>query len=906
MKKIIKILFLFILFFIFSTKEVFSEWKKYENNPVLTFSDEGWDKLDVASPFVLYDNSTFKMWYQGFDGNRWQIGFATSYNGLNWSKFNNPIISPDQVNNKLIGLAEPCVIKKNNKYLIWLNGFESYDEYSIYYGESYNGIDWFINPFPVLKYEKDWERSGPTNPMVVFDEKNNIYHMWYVAASGFGSWYIGHAISFDGISWTKDTSNPLNLPTLGFVGGVHVIKVNNEYLMFYHTGGPPTWQNLKIYLVKSNDLNSWYYENKYQILSIGKTDDFDSLGIMAPSALKINNKIYLWYTGQNGSHWQIGLATNVLEEEKNPIILLPGLMGSWNKEAILHNQSVGVFDWKLLPFVKEYDGIINTLKNLGYQENQDFFVFPYDWRKSVEDSSEDLKTFINAKIPQDKKVNLIGHSLGGLVARIFTQKNKEKVNKIISVGSPHEGAVQVYKPLEAGEIDRENNFFWLAQKIVLILNKSNLEPDRETIRKKFPVAFDLFPTFNFLKNKDGEEIPINTLSLKNNLLIQYNSNFSEIFPQFIAIYGEKDNKTPSGYIVDIPDLFNKILKNYQDGQPISSYFDYGDYTVLSKSANKDYDSEKLQLDHGEIITEKESIKKIFEKLEIFAENNQILPGKKTVISPSLIFFIKSPIETFLHLPDNSIITDFEGIIFVENAQYGDYLLEIKGKEKGRYTIIAGQINNENDLWEVKEGEVTADQPETQKEYYSFNFNQEKLNYIFPTTTITLSPTPTLLPTILITSSFSPTPFPSINSSSQQNNNSSQNNSNFSSDVSNINNQQSNLAQNTNLNKNQILGRKTSINNLTSADVLGVKNENNFVKRENNKLPKKTKNPSNKFFIISLLILGIVTLTYQIINKKISNLNRIKEFLKKLIKSKLSKIKLLKKIKHSIFNTIAKR
>jgi pimeloyl-ACP methyl ester carboxylesterase len=827
---------------------------------------------------------------KSLQNNKYSLGYASSRDGKNWN-IEKEILSLDK------NLFAPRIFffQSNNVKIFFTKEDNPYKIYKVECDENFNycqnTINLVLEPLP----NNFSENKGVFSAFLYYE--NDIYYLFY-GAWGDDGFKIKLAFSSDLNNWMRCSE-----PIIRNADGPFFYKKYNKYQLFFHSS-----DSTGIKSIETSDSLSCNMNWKPSNVIIEPSEEFDKNHLVAPTVIDNSpNLILIYYTGLGTDNvWRPILAYNTLNQRKTPIILLPGLMGSWNKEAILHNQSVGVFDWKLLPFVKEYDGIINTLKNLGYQENQDFFVFPYDWRKSVEDSSEDLKTFINAKIPQDKKVNLIGHSLGGLVARIFTQKNKEKVNKIISVGSPHEGAVQVYKPLEAGEIDRENNFFWLAQKIVLILNKSNLEPDRETIRKKFPVAFDLFPTFNFLKNKDGEEIPINTLSLKNNLLIQYNSNFSEIFPQFIAIYGEKDNKTPSGYIVDIPDLFNKILKNYQDGQPISSYFDYGDYTVLSKSANKDYDSEKLQLDHGEIITEKESIKKIFEKLEIFAENNQILPGKKTVISPSLIFFIKSPIETFLHLPDNSIITDFEGIIFVENAQYGDYLLEIKGKEKGRYTIIAGQINNGNDLWEVKEGEVTADQPETQKEYYSFNFNQEKLNYIFPTTTITLSPTPTLLPTILITSSFSPTPFPSINSSSQQNNNSSQNNSNFSSDVSNINNQQSNLAQNTNLNKNQILGRKTSINNLTSADVLGVKNENNFVKRENNKLPKKTKNPSNKFFIISLLILGIVTLTYQIINKKISNLNRIKDFLKKLIKSKLSKIKLLKKIKYSIFNTIVKR
>ncbi|MGB9707634.1 MAG: lipase family alpha/beta hydrolase, partial [Microgenomates group bacterium] len=555
---------------------------------------------------------------------------------------------------------------------------------------------------------------------------------------------------------------------------------------------------------------------------------------------------------------------------------------------ILHNQSVGVFDWKLLPFVKEYNGIIGTFKNLGYQENQDFFVFPYDWRKSVEKSSEDLKTFINTKIPQDQKVNLIGHSLGGLVARIFTQKYKEKVNKIITVGSPHEGAVQVYKPLSAGEIDRENNFLWLAQKIILLLNKSQIEPDRETIRKRFPVAFDLFPTFNFLKNKNGEEISINNLSIKNNLLNQYNQNLSEIFPQFIAFYGEKDNQTPAGYIVDPPNIFHKTLGNYQDGQPIDIFYDYGDYTVLSKSANKDSDSQKLLFDHGEIITEKQSIKKILSALDLYAEDGQIINGNKTTISPSLIFFIKSPAEMVLQLPDSTFINEYEGMIFVENAQFGNYHLQIQGKEKGKYTLLVGQINSRDDLWETKEGEIIKDPPESQIETYPFNFNQEKLTYIFPTPT----PTPTINPSITPTPSptstnnqkITPTSNPNQNTVSSQNNTSS-----------------SNQSQSNNQGSNQILGESTIIisprlisystknkKNMEKhkPDILGVKNK--FKKESKTEKIENNSNHFNKiiFILFLFLLISIIIYTKKIKNFKnfaVGYLERIKNFIKKIQK-----------------------
>ncbi|MFN4212530.1 MAG: lipase family alpha/beta hydrolase [Microgenomates group bacterium] len=508
---------------------------------------------------------------------------------------------------------------------------------------------------------------------------------------------------------------------------------------------------------------------------------------------------------------------------------------------------MSIFDWKLNPFVREYDGIINTVKNLGFVENQDFYVFPYDWRKNLDQSSEDLKNFINSKIPQqEKKINLIGHSLGGLLARIFTQKYKERVNKVITVGSPHQGAVQVYKPLSAGEIDRENTFLWLAQKIILILNKTSIETDRETLRKKFPVAYDLFPTFNFLKNQQNQEIPTENLSIKNNLLTAYNQTFSQIFDIFTAFYGEKDNQTPAGYVVTQANLFHQTLGNYQDGQPVDIYYEPGDYTVLSKSANKDTDSEKLNFDHGEIITKRESIKKILNKIDLFPEDGQIEEGRKTKISPSLIFLIKSPVKMTLKTPDSQLIEETDGIIFLDNPQSGNYQLQLQGIEKGKYTLIIGQITNQNDIWEIKEGEISQTPPSSQTDRYNFYFNNNLANPIFPTPTptATLIPTPTITPTptptlILIST---PTITPTSNSSfANQSPTQSQNNH---SSISSNNSPTNLLSQNA---APMSLSRASKNN---KSEVLGAQNKKSNNQKINN---NNNKNKQKYLIIVGFLI-----------------------------------------------------
>ena len=72
-----------------------------------------------------------------------------------------------------------------------------------------------------------------------------------------------------------------------------------------------------------------------------------------------------------------------LNNPKTKIIILPGLGASWNSDAIVYNKSVGVDQWKMTPFVANYNGLVNGLKQNGLKENNDFYVWNYDWRKPL-------------------------------------------------------------------------------------------------------------------------------------------------------------------------------------------------------------------------------------------------------------------------------------------------------------------------------------------------------------------------------------------------------------------------------------------------------------------------------------------------------------------------------------------
>ncbi|PJA62748.1 MAG: hypothetical protein CO161_04810, partial [Candidatus Portnoybacteria bacterium CG_4_9_14_3_um_filter_44_9] len=96
-----------------------------------------------------------------------------------------------------------------------------------------------------------------------------------------------------------------------------------------------------------------------------------------------------------------------------------------------------------------FETLIKTLKDNGYEEGVDLFFAPYDWRINIISSADSLRKKIeealimaNAKrITKATKVDIIAHSMGGLLAKYYISGyGKGKVRKFIDIGTPHLGA----------------------------------------------------------------------------------------------------------------------------------------------------------------------------------------------------------------------------------------------------------------------------------------------------------------------------------------------------------------------------------------------------------------------------------------------------------------------------------
>ena len=232
---------------------------KYTSNPIIPLgSATAWDDERVQSPSVIIDNGDYKMWFAGYDGSTYKIGYATGYysSGWTWTKYgSNPVLSTGSTG--------------------------------------------------------AWDSAHVMDPWVL--KVGNILHMYYVGASTYGGYQIGHATSTDGTSWTKDSNNPVLTidPFIPWEGDKLrepcVIYQNGMYIMYYTSYSGSTGQRIGV--AYSTDGNNWSRDIRNPVLDRGNGTEWDNRGVQTGSVYVEGASRYLFFSGNITTSWTVGFAT---------------------------------------------------------------------------------------------------------------------------------------------------------------------------------------------------------------------------------------------------------------------------------------------------------------------------------------------------------------------------------------------------------------------------------------------------------------------------------------------------------------------------------------------------------------------------------------------------------------------
>ncbi|MBI5734181.1 MAG: putative Ig domain-containing protein, partial [Candidatus Kerfeldbacteria bacterium] len=412
----------------------------------------------------------------------------------------------------------------------------------------------------------------------------------------------------------------------------------------------------------------------------------------------------------------------VFEVRYDPVIIVPGIMGSAEKNGV----------WIIDPILHTYDDLIETLKVNGYTEGQDLFTFAYDWRWNNTLTAVSLQNKINQvqAVCGCAKVDLVAHSMGGLVARSYIQSDRYEndIDQLIFLGTPHLGAPKAYLMWEGGEfgVEFEDRF----QKFMF---------SREAKRLGFSSLFDyvkngpitsaqqLLPIYDYLRDKNASSLrtypnnyPRNTFleNLKDNI-----SGLLDSGVRITNIVGELDESSTINSIRVVPSAPNQLWEHgYPDGFDGSTAdrgleVGKGDATVpIESSSYLDSDLQTLVTSHLGLPTKAEAL--VFKKL-IGTSASELIDNSRFINIRFLIIKILSPVDVVIIAPDGKRVgkdfstsqelNEIEGAFysgFVGDDEYvtipnpldGEYKIMAQGADNGGfYTAAVGYLSDEQSV-----------------------------------------------------------------------------------------------------------------------------------------------------------------------------------------------------------------
>ncbi|MEA3337292.1 MAG: hypothetical protein U9R25_15445, partial [Chloroflexota bacterium] len=286
-----------------------------------------------------------------------------------------------------------------------------------------------------------------------------------------------------------------------------------------------------------------------------------------------------------------------------PVMVVPGIFGSYYFSDATHEQwnlHRGIHPDLLVidPLTHAYDDLVQTLKNVGYEEGKDLFVVAYDWRltpgpvdgvydgqigglsgQSITDGvyqyGVDYLGYYLRKATEAwdeehpdeplESVDIISHSTGGLVARSYIQSaaygddfvasgNKTltlpTVENLIMVAVPNRGASQPWQAMQNNFIIDNASKYIMAKMINASYQKVLAG---ETITG--------FP----------EDITLDSISpygapLRTEFISQYVPTFRSLLATYDFMY---DIHGELGHVNDLADVRNDLVLDLNNGLDVT-------------------------------------------------------------------------------------------------------------------------------------------------------------------------------------------------------------------------------------------------------------------------------------------------------------------------------------------------
>lgn len=219
------------------------------NDYVLDIGEDGtFDDCGVVPSCIIKKNEEYLLYTVGFQRTvktpyMLFAGLAISKDLNKFKRYSKAPILPRN-SFRYLSQGAPCVIYEDNIYKMWhwfatkwvkINN-KMFMDYHIGYAESKDAINWDMKNITCLKPETKLGEFAVARPWVF--KKDGIYHMYYSTRYIDKLYRITYATSQDGINWKREDAIPFDVSSSGWDSEMicypSIIKVEDKMYMFYN------------------------------------------------------------------------------------------------------------------------------------------------------------------------------------------------------------------------------------------------------------------------------------------------------------------------------------------------------------------------------------------------------------------------------------------------------------------------------------------------------------------------------------------------------------------------------------------------------------------------------------------------------------------------------------------------
>lgn len=405
------------------------------------------------------------------------------------------------------------------------------------------------------------------------------------------------------------------------------------------------------------------------------------------------------------------------DDEFDPVILIPGIMGSWESNGT----------WQLDPILHTYDNLWQALLNAGYERNKNLFALPYEWRNSNIDNAILFKQKVEEvkDTSQSDKVDIVAHSMGGLLSRWYVQGGdfQDDIDQLIFLATPHMGATKSYLTWEGGETGTTLKDITLKTLMQHEAEKSGYTGLYSYVRTRPVISIsELLPVYNYLYDVQTKSLRAYPDNYPVNHLIDYLSDpghqgpLSDINITNIVAQAGAESTVNIIRVVPPKKKWNKWEHGYPYGYalPFGEHglgYSQGDNTVPEQSNAGFLGGHDIvmQSTHTDVVTDAQKL--VIQELTGTAPVDEV---RETLIEKLLLIQVYSPIDILVTAPNGDRVgKDFESglvvnkvagafysgfnteaeFVSIPNPSEGKYIVESQAVATGEYKISASLIGD---------------------------------------------------------------------------------------------------------------------------------------------------------------------------------------------------------------------